>query len=536
MSRKIPKIKGIQNNSKIIAIGSLKKRAEHSAWRINVQVQPDHKDLSFGVSQIPLLARRRMLNATQRTDVAGFSMNLLLNKVEWKSVMIKECPIPGVAQYRDSEQWCFYFDHLNTKVFLPQLELARVLFLYEPYLCRLAMIERGLAQEFDIKPLDDPNSIQINILDSCTLPKHIRGDYELRRALASVILDPDMRKSFESIARYEKIDGLDKTGYRFFKFRFDPPPLDQVTLSVRGHYDESINAIFVYEIHGVRGLRYNHPRNVHFFDPDFKKAIPAPGKPRQVNPNERKQPQINDQDPLKPQTANEWVLDSPQVMRTFIDPAHTTRNGTDQLRPYGSKEEKDDDEGDTNSREQEVSTDEASRLGQIPTAGIDGLDDQSDDAHNYADRFHAFAAMVEILQRKGCLKENHFLRKFPAIAGRSKHLLDDGNPRLWSVHLLNLKSVQFALMEVDTFGDRSQLSTLLIRQPAKNFDWNSALHEIEWRVIKEHLKWPTTYIEANFPANAVQRIPHPKTSSGDKTFLEADSVQHWADRILARMQ
>ena len=91
-------------------------------------------------------------------------------------------------------------------------------------------------------------------------------------------------------------------------------------------------------------------------------------------------------------------------------------------------------------------------------------------------------------------------------------------------------------MEVDTFGDRSQLSTLLIRQPAKNFDWNSALHEIEWRVIKEHLKWPTTYLEANFPANAVQRIPHPKTSSGDKTFLEADSVQHWADRILARMQ
>lgn len=112
------------------------------------------------------------------------------------------------------------------------------------------MIERGLAQEFDIKPLDDPNSIQINILDSCTLPKHIRGDYELRRALASVILDPDMRKSFESIARYENIYGLDKTGYRFFKFRFDPPPLDQVTLSVRGHYDESINAIFVYEIHG----------------------------------------------------------------------------------------------------------------------------------------------------------------------------------------------------------------------------------------------------------------------------------------------
>ncbi len=66
------------------------------------------------------------------------------------------------------------------------------LFLYEPYLCRLAMIPDGLIEEFDIIPLDDPNSIQVNLLPSCSLPQHVRGDNELRRALATIILDKDM--------------------------------------------------------------------------------------------------------------------------------------------------------------------------------------------------------------------------------------------------------------------------------------------------------------------------------------------------------
>lgn len=535
MSRKIPKITGIKNDSQIKAIGNIHRHLNNAGWRINIQLEPGKDKRSLGISQIPLLARRRVINATEEPTAAGYEMSFTLDGVTWEAVKIRDCPVRGVAQSPDADQWCFQFQRGHIQIFLPQLELARALFLYEPYLCRLAMIPNGLAQEFDVQPLADPGSIQINLLKSCTLPKHFRGDHELRRALASVILDPDMRKAFESISKYQTENGKDIRGHRVFEFRFDPPPLNEVHLTVRGHYDQAKAAIFVYEIYGIEGLSCNHAHRVHFFDPDYKQATPGSGAPIKVKPTPLPPPAINDDKTPQEPKPTEWVLESPQVIRSYINPAHTTRNGIDKKRSSGTSTENEPN-SDTDKGGKEANTDEPSKDGNVPCAGIDGLDDQSDDTHNYASRFQAFAAMVANMQIKGCIELNHVLRKLPAIAGRSKHLLDDGNPRLWSIYFLSLNSVSLALMEVDTFGNRSQLSTLLIRQPSTNFDWGSALPEIERRVVHEHLKWPTKYLEATFPAGTVQRIPHPQTSSGDKAFLEADSIQHWADRILVRMQ
>lgn len=532
MSRKIPKIKGIDDNSKIKAIGNMFRRLDCSNWRVNVQLDPKQKKLSLAISQIPLLARKRTLNTTETPKPAGFKKEFILDKSPWSAVKIKEVPIPGVSNQQDHEQWCFKFMADDIQVYLPQLELARALFLYEPYLCRLAMIPDGLIEEFDIIPLDDPNSIQVNLLPSCSLPQHVRGDNELRRALATIILDKDMRQSFESISRYQLEYGEDNGHHRVWQFRFAPPPLDQVRLAVRGHFDSSTSSMFVYEIYGMQGLKSNHPHNVHFFDPSYTPKTPGKGTALPVRPINIEDIEIDDDEIPQASGGVELVLQAPQVTRTYQNPAHTTRSGVTKGRPSGGKKEGEaDEEGGDNTVV--ISIDETSKNGHVIAGGTDTIDDQSDDSKNYTARFEAFNAMLEMLKAMGCKVDKSKPRQLPVIAGYSKQASQDSNPRCWLVKTLTVNGATFRLMEVDTLGSKKRLSTLLVKEdPSTNVKWENAISEIAKRLVTDSLTWPTAYLNETFKSDNVQRIAHPKSPAANKDFLDADSITSWAQRIL----
>ncbi len=534
MSRKVPKIKGIENDSQIRTIGNIYRRLDNSSWKINVEFEPGQIKHSLGISQIPLLARRRILNATKVTQPAGFRMVFDLKNSHWDAVKIKHIPLPGVARRQDREQWCFRIEAGGNQIYLPQLELARALILYEPYLCRLVMSPGGLLEEFDVQQLDDPDSIQINLLPSCSLPRHVRGDNELRRALAMIILDPEMRHAFDSISRYQIEYGKYINNYRVWQFRFDPPSLDQVRLTVRGHFDQTTSSMFVYEIYGLEGLKSNHPHNVHFFDPSFASQTSGQGGVVPVQPKMCADVEIDDDDIPLARGAQEFVLETPQIIRTYRNPAHTTRNGKSRPRSSGRQKESETDEG-RNDGVIDISTDESSKIGQLIAGGIDSIHDQSDDTNNYATRFEAFNAMVEVLKINGCEVLLSKLRKLPEIEGFSKQRLEDGNPRCWSIQILSFKKAIFALMEVDTQGSNTRLSTLLVKQPSDDFYWAAVLPEIEKRVVRDSLKWPTKYLNSKFINHNVQRIKHPRNPEKNQDIMDADSVEHWAERILARM-
>lgn len=536
MSRRVPRIKGIHDNSQIKAIGNIYRPIEGKDWKINLQLEPEQGKQALKISKLPLLARRRVLNATEPSPLSGYKLECVIGDGHWEEVKVGDCPLPGLAQRQDREQWCFRFKQDGVQFYLPQLELARVLFLYEPYLCRMAMHPGGLAEEFDIQLLEDPDSIQINLLPSTNLPKHVRSDHELRRALALVVLDPDMRRSFESISKYQVENGEDLDQYRVWQFRFDPPPLNQVHLTVRGHYDPKIATMFVYEVYGLEGVESNHPHNIHFFDPEFEHQIPGKGTAKPVQAINLPEVEIDDDELPVATGIQELVLESPQVVRSYRNPAHTTRSGKDKKRLAGGRKEDDLDE-DQNDEIGSVGIDESSNSGQVMPGGIDGVDDQSDDAKNYAGRFQAFDAMVKVLvESKGCKKISSMHRQLPKNAGHSKPLLVDGNPRCWSIQILSFGYSRFALMEVDTQENRSRLSTLLVKQPEDNFDWKSVISELGTRVVRNSLQWPTKYLDSIFPSDHLQRISHPRTSSDNKDLLETESILHWADRVLNKMQ
>jgi len=61
------KFKGIKDNSLIKAIGSIQRRLDSPDWKINIKLQPAQQKDSFALSQLTILARRRVLNATDES-------------------------------------------------------------------------------------------------------------------------------------------------------------------------------------------------------------------------------------------------------------------------------------------------------------------------------------------------------------------------------------------------------------------------------------------------------------------------------------
>lgn len=212
----------------------------------------------------------------------------------------------------------------------------------------------------------------------------------------------------------------------------------------------------------------------------------------------------------------------------------TTRKAYSGRRRTGA-EKSEETESETGNDQTDVSTDEPTIRGQLPAAEFDAIDDQSDDTHLYARKFEAFSAMVELLRTKGCRQVSGGIRKLPALAGYSKHLLEDGNPRCIAFHLLTKHGQSYALLEVDTSDNKNRLSTLLLKQPTPYFDWQGEITILEKNLLRKPLNWPTSHLKLVFPDHH-KRISYPRTLSGNKGLVEPGSMQCWADRMYLALE
>src|SRR5690606_20521469 len=149
----------------------------------------------------------------------------------------------------------------------------------------------------------------------------------------------------------------------------------------------------------------------------------------------------------------------------------------------------------------------------------------------------AFNAMLKMLKGMDCEVDESKPRKLPVIAGYSKQTSEDSNPRCWLVKTLTLNGATVRLMEVDTLGSNKRLSTLLVKEdPSTNVKWEHVISEIAKRLVTDSLTWPSAYLNETFKSDNVQRIAHPKGPAVNKDLLDADSIDGWAKRILAKMQ
>ena len=529
----IPIIKGIEDNSRVKEIGSIYRRLGTSDWRINIKLDPGQRKKNFSLSQLGLMPRRRLLNATAPGDTvrAGYEKEFeICDATEWAHCLIGDCPIKNIREQEDHEQRCFSFEFEGITFFLPQIELARVLFFHYSYMSRLAMMPNGLNEEFDIQPGEEPDITEIHILPTSSLPLSPRGNPAQRRVLAWILLDDEIRRSFSSIAQYQLTEGQELNGHRHWRFRFDPPPLQNVRVSVRGQYLPESEVMFVYEVDSVENLSTRSSKRIEFFDPKLAEQQTGNAMNNQDSGVPTEELQIDD-DELASADAGEYELQVPPVILSFSEPAHTTRKpyygrkragaakGSDEITPSGEART-------------EVSTDEPTIRGEIPAGVFDGVDDQSDDSHLHLHRFEAFVSMIDHLEAEGCELLSGEIQKLPVLQGHSKYRLPDGNPRCVVFRVLKYDHQIYALVEVDTTDKEKRLSTLLIRQPDNSYDWKSKVEELSQLLVKKSLRWPTKKLDKEFP-DGYKRIPHQRTPDNNTLTLDSASLEHWAKRVLA---
>lgn len=270
---------GLDPNAQIFAVGPLIKRHHQKKWMITLQFKPHQSKSELSLSHAPRLYRKALLNQERERKQGGWKQTVSVQESDgWDICRVRDCPIYGFSDRVDRDQFCFVFKILDgTTVFLPQFELARVLFYYDSYFSRTSIVPTGLSLEFDVNFHASHMSAQINVLSSSGYSLGHFNDPRNRMILGWILLDPDARRSYESIGRIQLKEGIDTEQYRLWHFRFNPPNLSGADLHVRGRYDQRTKALFVYEIDAIKNLKAEVPEEIVFCHPEFTHPVCSGG-------------------------------------------------------------------------------------------------------------------------------------------------------------------------------------------------------------------------------------------------------------------
>lgn len=193
---------------------------------------------------------------------------------------------------------------------------------------------------------------------------------------------------------------------------------------------------------------------------------------------------------------------------------------------------KDDEEPDLASSD--VSTEEQGPNGDLPSADWDNMNDQTDDAHLYLNKFTSYFKMLGLLEEKhGCRVITYKLRKLPIVGKCKKHVVEPNKePRCMSVAHVMTGNTGYYLLEVDTSDAAKALSTRVISARAIG-DIEPHLYEIEKQLLKASLSWPKEHLDKLVGADNHFWVPHQKSNKDGA--LTADDISKWAERMSGRL-
>lgn len=522
------RIKGFDDDSVVNGIGSLFRRIDGVLWRVNLNVFPLKAARSYlTLSQAPIMVRQRILNATTEAKKGYHKSFIITDTHDWQVAKVKDCAVIKRYQKGDSEQYCFVFEIGDgITVYLPQFELARVLFFHDGYLYRTAMMPDILQAEFDVQVNKIKGEALIDAMRSSGYKLEHYNEPGCRRVLSWILIDEDVRRSYESIGRYQLLEGKDLGQYRVWDFKFEPPALVNTRFSVKGWFDSDSNSMFVNEILGLGNIPIDLPPTVRFSHPDFIENVSGKGNGGYAAGAERpSQHDIDDE--AGASTNNKTVIIRPPAVEISFNKAiHTIK--VSQRKRIGSSGKEDDDAPEIASKD--VSTDETSTTGELPNADWDNIDDQTDDSHLYLSKFDSFFKMLDLLKEKhGCEVYIYSLRKLPKLPRCKKHLLkNDGNPRCLSVVHIVANRTGYYILEVDTTDTNKPLSTKIIKALGiENIE--EYVEEIEKRLLKSSLSWPKEYFDGFVGKGNHFWVPHQKSKSQGS--LTVDDISRWAARL-----
>lgn len=523
-------IQQFEDDTVLNSIGTLFRKTDGSAWGINLGVYPQQETRSLRFSQAPVLVRKRLYNQQNREAPKAWSEEFnSYNPAEWEVCRISDCPAYNTQNKQELKQYCFTLRlESGLQLYIPQFELARALFLHDGYMARTALEIDQLSMEFDVSVDYENEFAEIRVMPFSNYPLKSLNEPSARAILSWILIDPDARRSFDSISRYQLRDGVEINNYRRWDFQFDPPPLVGASFDVRGVYDRKTNSMFVFEITAIRNLNVELPEQVVFRHPKFKEYVRGQGQGG-GNPGGKPPEGHNVHDGEEASGANEQVILRPPVVSFEFNKPFNTYKKAKKKQPGPSGKKDDGEPGEEAGKD--VSVEEPDSIGGLPGADFESMENETDDAELYANKFDCFRQAMDLLVTEFGCKVTISIRKLKRRGKTKKHVLSTtGEPRC----LLNILIVKYGktyrALELDMSDEGKYLSTILIESPDEE-SWSTDIDEIEIELQKRSLTWPWRLLKKKFGKDNVHGIPHPETKAMHKGNLDPNSVKHWAERF-----
>ena len=526
------RFKGIENNSKLLHLGDLFRSTTAKYWRINAWLSPIQNKRHAAFSNLPMLARGRVLNATgekPKRDRASCSIT--------RDSIISECNLNEFPEFAyaslakaEARQKGFLIKTPGKPSFIiPQLELARVLFLHSGYLCRAALTSETLAHEFDVQEHLNEGKVIVNVLKLSAFPKNAFDDAGTRRMLAWLLIDRNARKSFESIFRHYKQYSRVNNGWEMWTFSFEPPQMFGWSFVFHGRQGETSSKFFVEEVTDLT-FHGSLPDRVLFQHDSFKRyenkesAGTPNGSLWTQRPDEH---EINDDESASNNNA-------PVILR---NDTHTI-NFLEHTQTAKVNEVVESDTGAPNPEpnevaSEEVSTDEPTEGGKLPAADFTGPNDATDLTRMCESRFEAFNHMLELLQKNGVILLSKEITALPQSGRSQKHLLKNGEPRVICCAEVSYEGRHAYILEVDTSDGTTKISSKIFKISQKK--WLAMRLGLITYLTEKTLGWPSIYIKKVFTDNEVLSVHHPRNEGAGDGYIPSKKVAKWSDNFLLRL-
>ncbi|MAY59190.1 MULTISPECIES: Tn7-like element transposition protein TnsE [Pseudoalteromonas] len=536
--KQVDRFKKLPDNARIQAMGNLFKYNDRLTWDIGVRIDNSTRQ-ALKFSQLPYLSRQVVLNQTVAATPPGFPVEFILpDNTLWQLATVKDCGLVKFKAGDEQSQYCFMFESEGKTIYLPQLELARALFFTNNYFANAALVHNALDFEFDVEhdPSSDneefPLDVLINALPTTNCPKILFDNEGFRYLLAWVLLDSDVKSSFESIYKYFSQELIKTNKFKRWTFRFDPPQLKGVKTSARGWKSPDGNLWFINRIEALENLSFPDIADIGYFHPNFTENKPGSSKGTGGT-----YPQVPSQREIDEESDGSSDNESALI---FCDATQRIYNRVPRTRKVYAKSRKNlggkEDEDKPDTLPPDVSTDDPNSRGDTPRAAIDGLDDQTDNADLYLSKFDGFFRMLEILEQEHGVKQGKpIVRKLPEIGRSKSHLMDDGSPRCMTIVSIEHQSEGYFLLEVDTSDNRASIATKVIsaRSLATKGKLRDFILEIEQGLLSNQFCWSKKYFDMLVGESSHKSVSHQKAKKiGRQSDIEID---RWMSRFFTKI-
>lgn len=526
--RQIPK------GARLLAMGNFFKESNPDAqWRLAAFLNQgsDMLPRRFGLEMLCVMGLGREFIAEDKTPYIshGFLKMLVLPPVDtWRESTLGECPRLSRRLARNPEvasQRCFVFEANGLTVWLPKFELARKLFFHAGFLVRSAFEPNGLDMAFSVQKEEE--TIHIRMPAKTGAPSQLLKIKGYRDHFSWLLLDPDVRSSFESIWRSLN-DEQDTGGTRYARWRFNfipPSCLSGVTMEAQGPLDQDRRELLVWEIRGLLGLRFDCRDEIHFHHPSLRLSVKGEGGGRMPPAPGTEEIEVDEEE--EPDDGRERQLLELPIEGIAFDEYPATRIAYQGQRATGQGKRVDDDKVPGGEAKILSLADDITG-GTVAPGEFQQLDVPKDTGQ-FPNRFVMLRNIIrQIAEEPGIELLELEVKPLPQVPRCSYHVMDDGSPRCYLIACFKHPVVGVrCLVDIDLSDAKKNLSTQVLTFKSGSME-KQTIDLLLKALLKGSLRWPMNKLKQHFfDCNSIR---HPCMYVWERGDMDV-RVQAWCERI-----